>query len=791
MKLQAFNGGLNTRVSPRHIRSNEAVVCTNVDVESQELVSCKGLGSSEASAVVAPYYFEADDEWVDSADTRDYLEYKGALYWTGDDGLTERKQGIDTKLGLPSPSTADFIGEGNFGLRTTLDPELTDLFGYTPTFPFYQVQQAVTTVDLVNLPYTGVEYDSALYDDTVYTLAVQVYVDGKLFSSVTIQLSALGDLSVFDGLRKAIDMTSWVAVQNPPPDHTIKIGLHNGSGFVNLPDLTFAGAWPGVIELLPTYDSTEAGDNLPPYSDVADNVVPINSQLLTETPDTWGASPTSYAYLVASSYYSTSQLVFSTYPNLYGFTQEGGNWLKADYFGKLETGILGTHRADTLTLHAELDNYGPMLPNNIEFVDGGTFRYATRKTFTIRDFFDADPTNTAVPYIQSGVSPFQGTVAYLYTYYDTLTGAESLPSALTQQITIAAAGEVAALILDLQETLEPSIVVRLYRVGAGLLEYTLVEELAAVSQVHFDMIATADVAGGLLPTDVAGLPPSDLRHLTRSSGMFFGAIGEILRFTDVYGNIAVWKETHYLDFEVPITGLSDSTSGLVVFTRYKTYLVTGNSPATLSRQLLSGDQGCIAHKTIVQRGNTLLFWSTDGICTLSGSALSVLSKPLVGVLAEAPTMATLHNEVYYSVLSDRILAVDLRYGVILVTYEFDLTWLAVGNDVLYGVRYGEKVPLFAGPLTTYKYRTGQLTEGATTEIKLYHTVYVACEGSHAITIYIDGNAVVTASLTGTRQPEAVAIPKEYQRGTSIEFELTGTGTVMELEYKVEGRRNGR
>ena len=786
MKLQTFNGGLNTRVSPRHIKTNEAVVCTNVDIESQELVSCKGPGAIVASGVSAPHYFEADNEWVDAADLRDYLEYKGSLYWTGDGGLTERKQGVDTLLGLAAPSSAEFKGYEDTDFNDVIDLELADLFGYTPTFPFYQVQQTVTNLDLANLPYTGVEYSDLLYDSFIYVLDIQTYVDGELFSSLVIQLAARGT----SGFRKAIDMTGWVSLQNPPPNYTIKIGLSNGTAFVNLPDLTFAGVWPSVTELLPTYDDTEAGNHMPPYSDVADNVIPINSQILGKVPDAFDISPTDYAYLVMSKYYSTSQLSFGTYPNLYGFTQKGGNWLKAEYFDKLAEGILGEHLIDLQTVHTELDGFLGLEYNNVEFIESGSFRYAVKKVRTILSVFKADNINLAVPIIEFLTAPFTGTVNYVYTYYDTLTGAESLPSSITSAIVIDEVSDNAVLVIPAPLQANPAVVVRLYRVGAGLLEYTLVEELGA-PKLHNDLIANGDVLGGLLPTDAAGIPPSDLRYLTRSSGMFFGVVGEVLRFTDVFGNIAVWKETHYLDFEVPITGLSDSTSGLVVFTKYKTYLVTGNSPATLSRQLLSGDQGCIAHKTIVQRGSTLLFWSTDGICTLKGSALSVLSKSRLGVLTETPVMATLHNEVYYSVLPDRILAVDLRYGVALVAYEFNISWLAVGNDVLYGVQATNRLPMFDGPLAAYQYRTGKLTEGAATETKLYHTVYVSCEGPHTLAIYIDDNLVITVPLLGTKRPETVAIPKEYQRGTSIEFELTGVGTVRELEYKVEGRRNGR
>jgi hypothetical protein len=83
-----------------------------------------------------------------------------------------------------------------------------------------------------------------------------------------------------------------------------------------------------------------------------------------------------------------------------------------------------------------------------------------------------------------------------------------------------------------------------------------------------------------------------------------------------------------------------------------------------------------------------------------------------------------------------------------------------------------------------------LTEGVYSNLKTYNTVYVRADGQFTIEITIDPQGVVyTGTFTGNTTHE-IAIPQYDMQGYAIQFALTGTAIVYEIEYKVVGRENG-
>ena len=99
--------------------------------------------------------------------------------------------------------------------------------------------------------------------------------------------------------------------------------------------------------------------------------------------------------------------------------------------------------------------------------------------------------------------------------------------------------------------------------------------------------------------------------------------------------------------------------------------------------------------------------------------------------------------------------------------------------------------MFSGAQTTYTYHTGNLTEGAYTNLKLYDELYFVVTGTHTVKVYIYTILVNTFTLTEQTTPIRLAVPQEFQRGSAIRFELSGIGTIKEIEYKAQGRQNGK
>jgi len=109
MKLNTFTGGLNYRIASELLPINEAVVCNNADISSNNVAPINGLSTTMTSNVVNGFYYRNNSEWMPNADTRDYLEYQTKLYWT-DGTIPKKYDGTSTyDLGITKPATAPTV----------------------------------------------------------------------------------------------------------------------------------------------------------------------------------------------------------------------------------------------------------------------------------------------------------------------------------------------------------------------------------------------------------------------------------------------------------------------------------------------------------------------------------------------------------------------------------------------------------------------------------------------------------------------------------------------------------
>lgn len=375
-----------------------------------------------------------------------------------------------------------------------------------------------------------------------------------------------------------------------------------------------------------------------------------------------------------------------------------------------------------------------------------------------------------------------GTIQYVYTYYNIADGTESAPSPISLEV-VATAQNIS---VALTASTDPQVShIFLYRVGGSLTQFTKVVELSNTSQLYTDDTLDSAVLGTLLSSEFNNEAPYGLQYLVEAAGVFFGAVGSKLYFTTPEGNPNYWPATNYINFHALITGTAVVAAGVIVFTYDKAYVITGTTAATFVKQPIDGSQGCINNKTIVPFSNTIMWLSTDGLCTLLGRRVEVTSKYKLGKQTYSAVVAVTHDETYYCQLTNKtILAFDLRYTPAFKEYDFATTWLVVANDKLYGETPEGSLELFQGDLATYEYETGKLTEGSATKLKLYKDIIVALEGTHTITVLIDDEVVITKEFTGSKKPSTLKVPQELQRGTAISFRLSGVGTIKEIDYDV-------
>jgi len=382
-----------------------------------------------------------------------------------------------------------------------------------------------------------------------------------------------------------------------------------------------------------------------------------------------------------------------------------------------------------------------------------------------------------------------GTITYCFTFYDNSTGVESQPNTVTNEITVSAKS---IDISGIPTSSDPQVdKVRIYRIGGTLTSYTLVTTLNEGTTTYNDNIADTDVDGHILDSQNYGVAPSGLRYLTEHNGIFFGAVSDKLYFTPIAKPYA-WSSLDFIDYEADITGIGSTPTGLAVFMQDKTHIVTGSTPADLTNQLFSGNQGCVNHSTISTIKGQLVWLSEDGICATRGGLVDVISRPKLGKLSITSVNAVVHDDVYYLLTSDKIISLDLRFNPLYKELDKNgYTRLGVFNDVLYGVTGGFIATLFTATRSeSLTWKSVEFTEGDYTMLKAYKSVYVHSDGQSTFEIFINDKSVLYTNISGKGIKE-IKIPAEKQRGYKIQFKVTGTGTVNEIEYKVVGRQNGK
>lgn len=408
-------------------------------------------------------------------------------------------------------------------------------------------------------------------------------------------------------------------------------------------------------------------------------------------------------------------------------------------------------------------------------------------TSTITDDVEDISTNDLLD--ESEFTSFNGTYQYVYTYYNSSDGTESAPSPVSDEVELQSGFVRVSNILASSDSQVDKI--RLYRVGNNLTQFTLVTELSNASVTYDDKVGDTEVDGRLLESDNYYEAPSGLKYLTESYAMLFGALGSQLRFTPI-GKPNAWPPEYSLEFNAEITGIGPVANGLLVMTRFRTFVVTGTGPLSLAQQPLRGDQGCIAFESVQEITQGMLMWaSADGLCMSSGNNVVVTTKNLLGKYTAVPVDSAVVDEVYYLLNEDgSILVWDYRFSPSVRTLSLGVQSLAVANSELYGWNEGVTYKLFASiNKLSMTYKSPRLTEGSLTQPKTYKKVYIRSEGDIIINILIDDVNVASKTLS-SKDTHEMLVPQDKQRGFYIQFEITGTGTVHEIEYVAGLNRNG-
>ena len=325
--------------------------------------------------------------------------------------------------------------------------------------------------------------------------------------------------------------------------------------------------------------------------------------------------------------------------------------------------------------------------------------------------------------------------------------------------------------------------VRLYRLGGDLIDYTLVTTLTD-NNWYYDTASDLDLAGNHILDSFDNAPmPISLQYLTMSQAVLFGAKENYLYFSK-QGHPEYFPDYYNLVFDEDITGIGVIQAGLLVFTKYKSYIVVGTNPNNLASYLISNEQGCLSHYTISYIQHQIFWLSNDGICTTDGGSIKVVTQERLGLLRLTNvTKAETFDQRYFLSCDEGTLVLDFRYGFAIYWLSQSYTWLGYYKDKLYGSIGNNRYILFEGnEELEFTYKSPKFTEGLVSAVKYFKTFRVALKGKFTIKLYVD-NKLSNTYIYDTDKLTSFDNNIKITQGYSYQVEITGKGEVYEFFVK--------
>lgn len=381
---------------------------------------------------------------------------------------------------------------------------------------------------------------------------------------------------------------------------------------------------------------------------------------------------------------------------------------------------------------------------------------------------------------QGTADPDGDTVQYAITFYNSNDGSESRPTLSDEVVWHSDGIEIS----NIEVSTDPQVTnVRIYRVGRDLTVFTLIATIANGTTTYIDNVSDINAEGSLLQSADWGQAPEGLKYLTESNAMFFGALGSRLYFTPI-GLPNSWPATYFLQMPNEITGIAVTPTGLLVFTEHSTILITGTGPTSLTQQILTTDQGCRTHDSVVNVQGAAMWVSNDGICVSNGGQVRVISKEKLGKLNLTIVSSIVYDESYVAQLDDKTTLVwDFAYGSIPKKWDYQVTSLAIGYDEIYGFEDGKIYQLTHGvnPKIGH-FKSGWFTSNDIIHPKVHDRFDMAYKGELIVRFYVDGELAIDREFSSLELDVVQSkFPKIFTRNHYVELEIIGTGEMYELD----------
>ena len=402
-------------------------------------------------------------------------------------------------------------------------------------------------------------------------------------------------------------------------------------------------------------------------------------------------------------------------------------------------------------------------------------------------------------------------ISYCYTYYNERDGSESSPSAFSPDITVGEwttsgsdtvwTGSKTVEVGNIIASTDPQVThIRVYRKSSVQPNYNLVAELLNETVTIIDNADdyTASIGSKLytygynIKVERNLTPPFNGRYIVAYEGTIFAA-GTGKNSNWLYNSESyspyLWG-TGATKFDEEITGVGVISAGILVFTKYKTYILYG-SVGSFSKQVLLPSTGCINGMSIRNMSTGCIWQATDGYYLYQNGLSNITYEKLAYTDLKPIISCASDDESYYALQEDgKILVINSRLNMAIYYFTAEnCTGIHVGDGKLHCCD-GKNLLSYSGDNANIKFTSKQYTEQGISMYKNFKTIYVYSEGNLKMKVYIDNRLAADVKLDKQGLNE-VKVDQANRTGYYMWFEIEGQGSVKEIEFIAEARQNGR
>lgn len=728
MQINRFDGGLNNRLAPHLLKSSEAVNVVNLDPSSGVLQPFQQAKPIDNTLGKSFTWF--NDRWVFSESRVSFATYNNMLIKV--DGVNTQAYTLD--------------GENWNTLR--IEPPAKPLQVTALTRQNLSVMESIIVPITFTDKYLGSPYQFGVGYETFRTNNVSLSQDmfqdaGKIYYKVKVKHKDYNIFAIFDGEATLVKKMELIGL----------VGLYV------LPCLVGGTWYPAGNDNLKFYVSREESKDKVykrvslvrfPTAD-APNRTNLLSRTTEEVFDEGGIDTFKDGDILNYSLvWTNTQDKTTTIETLTHTIQSAHSICFGTKIKKLENHTLEAYRNG----------------KKCQLVEDGDY------------YFDYKKTKEAN----------LGTISYVYTYYSSLTGFETAPSPVTEISTIDPSNTIFQLSWDMPA--DPQIdKVRIYRYGQGLSKPSRVGTFSILETFATDSVK-ATIDGELLNTQNNIPIPNGVKGIKSIYARLWAYKDQRLYFSEV-GRPFSWSEFNSIEFEETITGFGSSPNGILVFAKEKSWLLTGKTPESFAKFILSNTIGCVYEHSIQNYNASLIWLGKNGIYASNGGNIINLTQPkLKNFYIPYPLASVVWADMYLLATPDNTITIDLANNRIFYISD-KAHGFAVKGLELFHVDYLHKLYATFSDTTTreLEFSSATYAEGSLTNRKIYSNVYFHSTGNLQVKVYVDDNLAGETSLQ--KGVTELKLDANISRGYGLRFEIKGSGTLNEIEYKAEGRQNGR